>query len=93
MQRTCSQCGCEYRPQDLAREESKGMEQERKANGLAGVAFRFYHCSACGHDDIFLDLHPLAGETTEAFRKRRADLEAAARAVADAQASVVLVQR
>jgi hypothetical protein len=63
-------------PQDLAREESRGMEAERKGLGLEGVLFRYYGCPACGGADIFVDVRPLPGEAPDDFRRRRADLEA-----------------
>lgn len=94
MQRLCTACGCEFRPRDLLKEESKGMERDRKALGLEGVLFRFYHCPRCAHRDLFLDIHPLEGETEEAFRLRRASLEEAARSAArDDAIGVLLVQR
>jgi hypothetical protein len=77
--RKCSRCQKEFTPQELAREESKGMEAERKALGLEGVLFRYYVCSACNTADIFVDVLPLAGESDEAYRKRRNELEATVR--------------
>jgi hypothetical protein len=71
MRRECSQCHKPLTPQELSREESKGMEAERKAAGLQGVLFRYYTCSACGTADIFVDVHPVGGETDEEFRRRR----------------------
>jgi len=59
VKRNCSHCGKEFTPRELAREESRGMEAERKALGLEGVLFRYYACSGCGHADIFLDVRPL----------------------------------
>lgn len=93
MQRTCTHCGWGYRSQDLAREESKGMEQDRKALGLEGVLFRYYHCPQCAHDDIFLDILPLEGETTEAFHARRTKLEAAVGELSNPEVGLVLVER
>lgn len=52
------------------------METERKALGLQGIRFLYYTCSACGYHDIFIDIHPLEGETAEEFRTRHAALEA-----------------
>jgi hypothetical protein len=77
MKRECSQCHKPFTPQELSREESKGLEAERKASGLHGVLFRYYTCSRCGTADIFVDIHPLEGETDEAFRRRRDELQAA----------------
>jgi DNA-directed RNA polymerase subunit RPC12/RpoP len=76
MMRLCSQCGKEFTPQELDREDSKGMESERKALGLEGVLFRYYTCSACGRADIFVDVRPLEGESEGEFRRRTEELEA-----------------
>jgi hypothetical protein len=93
MQRKCSHCHKDYTPQELAREKSKGMEAERKALGLGGVLFRSYTCSACGRADLFVDVHRLAGETEEAFRRRRDELEAAVRHAHGESVNVVLKER
>jgi hypothetical protein len=76
MMRTCSHCGKEFTPQELSREDSKGLEAERKALGLEGVLFRYYTCSTCGQADIFVDIRPLEGESEEAFHRRREEMEA-----------------
>ena len=70
MLRDCAHCHRPFEPQDLAREESKGMEAERKALGLRGVLFRYYVCPECGYSDIFVDVRPLPGESPEAFHQR-----------------------
>lgn len=75
MIRKCSHCGKEFTPQELSREDSKGLEAERKALGLEGVLFRYYSCSACSQADIFVDICPLDGEIEEDFRQRREELE------------------
>ncbi len=76
MIRKCSHCGKEFTPQELSREDSKGLEAERKALGLEGVLFRYYSCASCGQADIFVDILPLKGEFEEDFRKRQKELEA-----------------
>jgi hypothetical protein len=76
MMRLCSHCGKGFTPQELSREDSKGLEAERKAMGLEGVLFRYYTCSACDQADIFVDVLPLEGEFEEDFRQRREELEA-----------------
>ena len=76
MIRFCSHCGKEFTPQELSREDSKGLESERKALGLQGVLFRYYSCSACGEADIFVDVLPLDYESEEEFHRRREELEA-----------------
>lgn len=79
MMRKCSHCQKEFTPQELAREESRGMEAQRKELGLEGVLFRYYVCAACGTADIFVDVRALEGETDEAYRRRRDELEATVR--------------
>jgi hypothetical protein len=93
MRRKCSHCDKEFTPQEFARAESRGMEAERKALGLEGVQFRYYTCSACGRADIFIDLHPLAGEPEEAFHRRRRELEETVRQLRGESVEVVLVER
>jgi hypothetical protein len=93
MMRTCSHCNKEFTPQELSREDSKGLEAERKALGLEGVLFRYYTCSACGLADIFVDIRPLEGEAEEAFRRRRDEVEAAVRELEGEGVDVVLVAR
>jgi hypothetical protein len=66
------------------------MEKDRKALGLEGVRFLYYHCPGCGRDAIFLDLLHRVGETDQEFRARRAELETAVRAVHARQVAVIL---
>jgi len=93
MMRTCSHCHKEFTPQELSREDSKGLEAERKALGLEGVLFRYYTCSACGRADIFVDILPLEGESDEAFRRRRDELESTVKELQGEGVDVVLVAR
>ncbi len=90
MQRQCTQCHRPFTARDLAREESRGMEAERKSLGLQGVLFRYYNCPQCGHADIFVDLRPLPGEAPEDFRQRRDELEATVRQLQGERVEVVL---
>ncbi len=93
MLRECSQCHRPFTPQDLAREETKGMAAERKALGLQGVLFRFYNCPQCGCADIFVDIPPLPSETPEQFEQRRAELEASLKELRGDRVEVVLSPR
>jgi hypothetical protein len=79
MNRTCTRCTRPFAASDLVKSESKGMEAERKAAGLEGVRFLYYHCPACGVNDIFVDILPLAGEAPEDYRVRRENMETAVR--------------
>jgi hypothetical protein len=93
MMRACTSCRKTFVPRELLREESKGMEAERKALGLEGVLFRYYVCSACGHADIFVDVLPLEGEDEEKFRARRDELERAVRHLHGEGIEVVVTER
>jgi hypothetical protein len=93
MLRKCTHCDKTFTPEELSREETKGMEAQRKAAGLEGLLFRYYTCAACGNADIFVDLHPLPGESDEAFVRRRQDLEATLKGLRGDGVEVVLVER
>jgi len=93
MLRECTHCRRPFTPQDLAKEESKGMEGERKALGLQGVLFRYYACPDCGQADIFVDVHPVEGEAPEVFRQRRDELETTVRQLHGDRVDVVLTEK
>ena len=93
MHRFCTHCYREFTPAEFVREESRDMEAERRAHGLEGVRFLYYHCPDCGLSDIFVDIHPLAGEGIEAFRERRNALEVAARQIHARDVEIVLLER
>lgn len=78
MKRVCTHCHRPFTPEDLARHESKGMESERKAKGLEGIRFVYYHCP-CGLDDIFVDILPRDNEFPEDFERRRTSMETTVR--------------
>ena len=91
--RECSHCHKSLSPQELAKEESKGMEAERKALGLQGVRFLYYNCAGCGYADIFVDVHPVLGEPAAAFRQRRQELESAVRQLHAERVEVVVTEK
>jgi len=93
MMRLCSHCGKEFTPKELSREDSKGLEAARKAQGLEGVLFRFYVCSACHQADIFVDVLPLEGEFDEDVRRRREELEGTIRQLEGEGVEVVVCAR
>lgn len=93
MMRRCTHCGKEFTPQELSREDSKGLEADRKALGLEGVLFRYYSCSACGQADIFVDIRPLDGELEEDFQRRRDELEGTVRHLQGEGVEVVVQAR
>jgi hypothetical protein len=51
------------------------MLAQRKAAGLEGVRFLYYHCAACEMNDIFVDVLPLESEIAEDYQTRRAAME------------------
>jgi hypothetical protein len=93
MLRDCSQCHKPLTPQELCKAESRQMENDRRALGLEGVLFWRYECALCGATDIFVDIHPLDGESDEDFRERRDELEEVIRRLHPQEADVVLVER
>ncbi len=90
MKRVCTRCHRPFTPEDLARAESKGMEAERKAKGLEGVRFVYYHCP-CGMNDIFVDILPREDEFQEDFERRRAEMESTVRAMHDERVEAVVM--
>ncbi len=90
MRRECTRCHRQFTPADLAKEESKGMESQRKASGLEGVRFLYYRCPDCAKDDIFVDILPRADETEENYRVRTNAMEDAARAMHSDSVEVVV---
>jgi hypothetical protein len=93
MHRFCAHCYREFTPEDFVKERSQGMEAERRAHGLEGVRFHYYRCPDCSFADIFVDVLPLEGESEEDFRRRRDELEAAARRIYADDVEIILVER
>jgi hypothetical protein len=75
MLRECSKCHQPFAAKDLAKEESKGMEGERKAQGMHGVRFLYYTCSHCCQADIFVDILQMDRESAEDFKIRKDTLQ------------------
>ena len=93
MQRECRHCHRHFTPGDLVKDLSKEIEAARKAQGVEGVHFRCYACSHCGKDNLFVDVQPLEGESADAYRTRKAEVEAAVGEVHPQGAEVVLVEK
>ena len=90
MLRSCTRCARQFTSADFGRDDSRNMESERKAAGLVGVRFMYYHCPPCGADDIFVDILPRDGEFAGEYETRRAEMEAVVRALhSDRVAAVV----
>jgi hypothetical protein len=66
------------------------MESQRKAAGLEGVRFLYYHCPVCSRDDIFVDIVPRPDESTEAYETRQRAMEDAARGLTSEEVDVVV---
>jgi hypothetical protein len=75
MSRNCTRCRRPFDLADLRREETGNLEAQRKANGLEGVKFLYFHCPACGMDDIFVAILPLETEFAEDYEARRDAME------------------
>ena len=91
MRRECTRCKRPFVPADLRRHESKNMLAERKAAGLDGVRFLYYHCSECGMNDIFVDIVPRESESSEDYEARRDTMETVVRGLhADGVDAVVV---
>jgi hypothetical protein len=90
MRRECTRCHRLFTATDLAKEESKGMEAQRKAAGLEGVRFLYYRCPECHKDDIFVDVLPRIDEKPEHYLVRKAAMEDAARAMQSEHVEVVV---
>ena len=93
MMRECHNCQQRFIPADLSKDVSKGIETRRKALGVQGILFRCYICHHCGHDNLFVDIHPLERETLEEFKFRREEMEATIRQSLQESADVTLIER
>jgi hypothetical protein len=71
----CWECRSKLGRVDVLEEQSRQMEAARRVFDLKGLHFRYYCCSSCGHDNVFLVLIALPGETTDEMRRRRTALE------------------
>jgi hypothetical protein len=91
MPRECTRCRRPFALGDLSREETGNLEGQRKATGLEGVRFLYFHCPGCGMDDIFVAILPLATEFIPDYEARRDAMENVVRGLhADGVAAVVV---
>jgi hypothetical protein len=93
VKRSCTHCQRAFAPADLVRDESRGMEAERKALGLEGLRFLYYRCPGCGYADIFVDVLQREGEPAEEFARRKLELEEVVRQLHADGVEVVLAAR
>jgi hypothetical protein len=87
----CDECQCVLSDAHLLHQENKKMEAARRAYGLDGLRFHYFNCPRCGHDNVFLALTPVPGETNEDLKARRAHLESTIRSVKGHRTSVRVV--
>ena len=91
MSRDCTRCHRPFALADLSREETQNLEAQRKATGLEGVKFRYFHCPACGMDDIFVAVLPRETEFAEDYEARRAAMERVVRGLHAENVATVVV--
>jgi hypothetical protein len=91
MSRDCTRCRRPFALTDLSREETQNLEAQRKATGLEGVKFLYFHCPACGMDDIFVAVLPLETEFAEDYEARRAAMERVVRGLHAENVAAVVV--
>lgn len=91
MQRECTRCHRPFALADLSREETGNLEAERKANGLEGIKFVYFHCPACGMNDIFVAILPLDTEFAEDYEARREAMEKVVRGLHSDNVEAVVV--
>ena len=75
MHRDCTRCRRPFTLADMSREETDNLEVGRKANGLEGVNFLYFHCPVCEMNDIFVAILPLEMEFAEDYHARREAME------------------
>lgn len=90
MERECWHCKGPLGHAELYREGTDELEAERKAHHVRGVFFRCYDCWRCGHETLFVDVHPLDGEPAAEFARRKGRLEATVRQLQTEGADVQL---
>jgi hypothetical protein len=91
MSRDCTRCRRPFAIADLSREETGNLEAERKASGLEGVKFLYFHCPACGMDDIFVAILPQETEFVQDYEDRRAAMETVVRGLHSDDVNAVVV--
>ena len=87
----CDECQCVLREANMLLQENKKMEAARRSYGLDGLHFHYFNCPRCGHDNMFLALTRIPGETDEDLKARRALLESTIRSVKGHRTSVLIV--
>lgn len=91
--RVCCQCHRLLSHHDVLGRESQEMEAARRAGGLDGLRFLYYNCPQCGHDNIFLEVAQLPGETGQIFRERQKSLTRAVQEVGGVATTIRVVEQ
>jgi hypothetical protein len=91
MQRGCTRCCRPFTLADLRREETGNLEAQRKATGLEGAKFLYFHCPACGMDDIFVAIPPRETELAQDYEARRDAMEEVVRGLHAGHVEAVVV--
>jgi hypothetical protein len=90
--KVCVHCLRRLSNENLLVRESLGMEEARASLGLHGVRFRYYSCSRCGHDSVFLEIVRLPGDTHQDLRARKDAMNQAAREFRAPHTTVLVVE-
>lgn len=91
--RVCNHCMQSLAPRDLLDSESHCMEAARASQGLEGVSFWYYTCPWCGHDNLYIEITQLPGETRRQLEKRKTTLAATCQEVKAERTSVLIVEQ
>jgi hypothetical protein len=89
----CDHCQRRLTEKDLLERESQCMEAERAALDLEGVRFRYYSCPHCGHDNLFLEIVQLPGETGQDRLCRKEALAVAAQEVKVVKSTIRVIEQ
>jgi len=91
--RWCNHCQCKLTEHDLLERECQNMEAERASLDLKGVQFRYYSCPHCGHDNLFLEVVQLPGETFRDRLTRKQALTVAAQDLKVVKSTIRVVEQ
>ena len=73
--------------------ENREMEEARRASGLEGLRFLYYNCPKCGHDNLFLEVAPVAGESNHEFRVRKKKLARVVHQLSVVSSTILVVEQ
>jgi hypothetical protein len=73
----CFSCQTPFSRKDFDRESSPGTGTFKKSAGLEGVRLLYYVCPIAIAMNIFIEMHPLRGETATEFHERKELIQSA----------------